>query len=44
MLKAQIDAYDYVFLVASIIVFLGAFTILFLKLKNERTDVVVHVE
>ena len=43
-LKAQIDAYDYVFLVASIIVFLGSFTILFLKLKNERTDIKVHVE
>jgi EmrB/QacA subfamily drug resistance transporter len=43
-LKAQIDAYNYVFLVASIIVFLGAFTILFLKLKNERTDITVHVE
>jgi MFS family permease len=43
-LKAQIDAYNYVFLTASIIVFLGAFTILFLKLKNERTDITVHVE
>src|ERR1035437_5605986 len=43
-LKAQIDAYDYVFLIASIIVFFGAFTILFLKLKNERTDIKVHVE
>lgn len=43
-LKAQIDAYDYVFLVASIIVFLGSFTILFLKLKHERTDIKVHVE
>jgi len=43
-LKAQIDAYDYVFLVSSIIVFLGSFTILFLKLKNERTDIKVHVE
>jgi len=43
-LKAQVDAYDYVFLVASIIVFLGSFTILFLKLKNERTDIKVHVE
>jgi len=43
-LKAQVDAYDYVFLVASIIVFIGAFTILFLKLKNERTDIKVHVE
>jgi DHA2 family multidrug resistance protein len=43
-LKAQIDAYDYVFLIASIIVFIGSFTILFLKLKNERTDIKVHVE
>jgi EmrB/QacA subfamily drug resistance transporter len=43
-LKAQIDAYNYVFLVSSIIVFLGAFTILFLKLENERTDIKVHVE
>ena len=43
-LKAQINAYDYVFLIASIVVFLGSFTILFLKLKNERTDIKVHVE
>ena len=43
-LKAQIDAYNYVFLVAAILVFLGSFTILFLKLKNERTDIKVHVE
>lgn len=43
-LKAQIDAYDYVFLVASVIVFMGSFTILFLKLKKERLDVQVHVE
>ena len=43
-LKAQVDAYDYVFLIASIIVFLGSFTILFLKLERERTDVKVHVE
>ncbi len=43
-LKAQVDAYDYVFLVASIIVFLGAFTILFMKLQKERTDIKVHVE
>jgi DHA2 family multidrug resistance protein len=43
-LKAQVDAYDYVFLVSSIIVFLGSFTILFLKLKHERTDIKVHVE
>ena len=44
ILKAQVDAYDYVFLVASIIIFLGSFTILFLKLKKERTDIKVHVE
>ena len=43
-LKAQVDAYDFVFLVASIMIFLGSFTILFLKLKNERTDIKVHVE
>ena len=43
-LKAQIDAYDYVFLVAAAIVFIGSFSILFLKLKKERTDVKVHVE
>jgi EmrB/QacA subfamily drug resistance transporter len=43
-LKAQVDAYDYVFLISSIIVFAGSFTILFLKLKNERTDIKVHVE
>jgi MFS family permease len=43
-LKAQIDSYDYVFLFASIVIFLGSFTILFLKLKNERTDIKVHVE
>jgi len=43
-LKAQIDAYDYVFLVASIVIFIGSFTILFLKLKNERTDIKVQVE
>ena len=44
ILKAQVDAYDYVFLVASIIIFIGSFTILFLKLKKERTDIKVHVE
>ena len=43
-LKAQVDAYDYVFLVSSIIVFLGAFTVLSLKVKNERTDIKVQME
>ncbi|MBI3888868.1 DHA2 family efflux MFS transporter permease subunit [Candidatus Nomurabacteria bacterium] len=43
-LKAQVSAYDYVFLTAALIVFFGSFTILFLKLKSERTDIKVHVE
>ncbi len=43
-LKAQIDAYDYVFIVAAIIIFIGSFAALFLKLKKERTDIQVHVE
>ncbi len=43
-LKAQINAYDYVFLVSSIVVFIGAFAVLSLKVKNERTDVKVHME
>lgn len=43
-LKAQVSAYSYVFLFSSVIVFLGSFTILFLKVKNERTDIKVQVE
>lgn len=43
-LKAQIGAYNYVFLVASIIVFIGAFTSLFIKIKKERTDIKVMAE
>lgn len=43
-LKAQINAYNYVFVVSSIIVGLGAISVLWLKLKNERTDIKVHVE
>lgn len=43
-LKAQIDAYNYVFLISSIIVLVGAFFALTLKLKSERTDIKVHVE
>ncbi len=43
-LKAQINAYNYVFVVSSVIVGLGAIAALWLKVKNERTDVVVHVE
>jgi len=43
-LKAQVNAYNYVFLVSSIVVFLGSFTILFLNLKHEKTNVKVTVE
>ena len=43
-LKAQIDAYDYVFLIAYAIIFFVAFTVLFLKIQKERTDIPVHVE
>ncbi len=43
-LKAQIDAYNYVFVISSIIVLVGAFFSLSLKVKNERTDIKVHVE
>lgn len=35
-IKAQINAYHYVFIVSSIVVALGAFTILTLKVKNEK--------
>ena len=42
-LKAQVNAYSYVFLISSIIIFFGSFTILGLKIK-EKTDVQVHVE
>jgi DHA2 family multidrug resistance protein len=44
ILKAQITAYDFVFLVSSIVVFIGSFTILTLKIKEEKTDVKVIVE
>lgn len=43
-LKAQITAYNYVFIVSSIIVLVGSFFALLIKIKNERTDIVVHVE
>jgi EmrB/QacA subfamily drug resistance transporter len=43
-LKAQVDAYSYVFLISSILVFFGAALVLFLKVKHERTDIQVHVE
>ena len=43
-LKAQVNAYDYVFLLAGILVFIGAFAVLWLKVKNEDTSTTVHVE
>ncbi len=43
-LKAQVDAYAHVFLISSIIVFIGAFLALFLKVKNERKDLKVLIE
>jgi EmrB/QacA subfamily drug resistance transporter len=43
-LKAQTDAYSYVFLLAAAIVFIGAFAILSLKIKNEKKDVHIMIE
>jgi EmrB/QacA subfamily drug resistance transporter len=43
-LLAQIDAYKYVFVIASAVVFVGSFAVLFLKVKNEDTTARVHVE
>ena len=43
-LKAQVNAYDYVFFIAAILIFFGSFIVLFMKIKNERTDIKVHVE
>ena len=44
ILKAQVNAYANVFLVSAAVVFVGAFLALFLKVKNERTDIKVQVE
>jgi DHA2 family multidrug resistance protein len=43
-LKAQINAYNYVFVVSSVVVAIGAIAVLWLKVNNERTDIKVHVE
>lgn len=43
--KAQINAYHYVFIISSLIVGLGSFTILTLKLKNENKiddTIIIH--
>ncbi len=44
ILKSQVDAYGYVFVVASVLVFLGAIGSFWIKVKNERTDVEVMIE
>ncbi|MDD4989121.1 MAG: MDR family MFS transporter [Candidatus Pacebacteria bacterium] len=43
ILKAQVSAYSYIFLLASIFVFVGSFVALFLRVK-ERIGVTVHIE
>ena len=43
-LKAQVDAYSNVFLISSIVVCIGGFLAFFIKVKNEKTNVIVHVE
>lgn len=43
-LKAQVSAYDYVFIIAAAIVFAGAFLSLFMKIKKENTKVKIIVE
>ena len=43
-LKAQVNAYDFVFLLAAILIFIGSFAVLFMKIEKERTDITVHVE
>lgn len=43
ILKAQVNAYDYVFVLASVVVGIGAFAILSLKIKKEK-NITVHVE
>jgi len=43
-LKAQINAYGLVFIISSLVVFVGSFTILTLKIKNEKNDAKVMIE
>ena len=43
-LKAQVDAYGQIFFISAIVMLLGAFLALFIKVPHERTDVKVHVE
>ncbi len=43
-LKAQISAYNTVFIWAAIIVFIGAITAFWIKIEHERTDIKVMIE
>ncbi|MES2023147.1 MAG: MDR family MFS transporter [Patescibacteria group bacterium] len=44
ILKAQVDAYDYVFLVAAIMIFVGAFLALLLKVKKGSDNISTNKE
>lgn len=44
ILKAQINAYKDVYILAALVIFIGAIVALFLRVKNEDTTAVVHVE
>jgi hypothetical protein len=44
ILKAQVAAYAHVFLIASVLVFIGAVTALWINVDKERVDVHVMVE
>lgn len=43
-IKGQIDAYASVFVIAAVIVCVGAFMSFFINVEHERTDVEVHIE
>lgn len=44
ILRAEISAYNYVFVIASILVFIGAFVVLTMRIEKENTTIKVHVE
>ncbi|MDR3642277.1 MAG: MDR family MFS transporter [Candidatus Doudnabacteria bacterium] len=44
ILKAEVSAYGYVFLLASILIFIGAVAAIWIKIDKERTDVHIMVE
>lgn len=44
ILKAQVAAYDRVFVIAAAVLLFGTVTSFWIKIKNERTDIEVHVE